>query len=203
MSEENQEDSKKGLIYLGAGMIVLIIAVFLLVKFAPALFASKPQTLQYNGFEFKYDGTFWNTEWQNGLNKYALPLRYNPKEAESVQVFGKLDDSFNNRSNIYITIDPTNKASLKWVGLAKGELIWSLIGPIQKKVNDSCTVNSTECTGFPIVDCTDTNKSVIYLVPNETAKILASGTCVVIEGSEFELVKAVDRFLYSWYGIMK
>lgn len=204
MKDETSENSgNKGIIKFLIACLIISVVAFAIIWYAPSIFKAKPSIIDYNGFQFEKVGALWYTQWQNGPYVYNVPLRYNPEEVEDVQIIGELSDKFNDAPNVYVTFDPTQNESLKWVALAKGELIWSLIGPLQKNSTDSCSVNSTECEGFPIVDCSHKDKSVIYLVPSETPKVLADGTCVVIEGKDIELTKSVDRFLYQWYGIMK
>jgi len=197
------ESENKGILRFLGICAVLCILIFLIIWYAPSIFKAKPTTVEYNGFHFEKVGALWYTQWQNGPYVYNVPLRYNPEEVQDVKIIGELSDKFNDPEKIYVTFDPNQNDTLKWVALAKGELIWSLIGPLQKNATDACSASSAECEGFPIVDCSNTDKSVIYLVPAKTSKVIAEGTCVVIEGSEIELTKSVDRFLYQWYGIMK
>lgn len=185
------------ILLLIGGFAIFMILVIKLAGFLPE---QKPETMEYNNFVFQKMGDFWYTQWQNGPYLYNVPLRNNPEQVESVPIIGELQDKFNDRQNIYVTIDPTVE-ELKWVGLAKGELIWNLVGPLEKNVTDACTVNATECEGLPVVTC-DTNKSVILLQEAPTTAVKAQGTCVILQGQEMELLKAVDRFLYQWYGII-
>jgi hypothetical protein len=153
----------------------------------------------YNHYNFSKAEPFWYTDWEYEGSSYKIPLRYSPLEVEEIRVDGILEDSFNDYP-LYITIDPS-VGQIKWLGLAKGELLWSLVGPLNKNVSDACSANVTGCEGFPVIKC-EPDISVIELINEGESRIEIKDTCVRLYGDNIELVKTVDRFLYSWYGIM-
>jgi hypothetical protein len=165
----------------------------------------KPPVVAYNQFVFEnYEGT-WYTHWQSGKNLYNVAFRYNPYETEGVPIRGtELNDSFNDRPDIYITFDPAaNKTQLKYVALAVAELGLSIHGPLQRNVITACDKNVSEaCSDRPIVTCKNDNLSVIYLVGEGDTAVGVENSCVILRGDELNLIRAADRFLYQWYGIM-
>ena len=46
-------------------------------------------------------------------------------------------------------------------------------------------------------------KPVIELKWANKTKITSQGTCILVEGKDYGIVKAVDRLVLQWYGIMK
>lgn len=189
--------------------IVAGFAVFsaALIIFIPKLLPPKePTTVYYNGFEFKLIDNMWYTQWQHNGRIYNLPLRFNPYDVEDVIVAGRLNDSFNDNKDIYITFDPVqeNHSSYKYLTLAVAELSLSLTKAFGKNIIGACAVNETEaCIDRPIVNCDSAGLSVIYLKTAKTPAIFINQTCVMLFGTGFELLKPVDRFLYTWYEIIK
>lgn len=200
--QEIKEQSKNSTKYFIITIVVLL-AIFLTTIIVTKQLGIKGyKSVEYNGFEFIERDDTWYFQWQD-LNKqiYNIGLRYNPIEAQESYMFGELNTSFNKRENIYITFDPTlNSKEMKYVLVGTYELIQTLIGPLKSKPPImSCIKNDTEtCKNAPIINCDNTNESVIYLSYNEPAQIELKQNCIIIQGKEFELVRSVDRLLYQW-----
>ena len=58
------------------------------------------------------------------------------------------------------------------------------------------------CEEVPLINCTNTESPVIYLTDEEGTSVTVDDNCLLIKGSGFELLKAMNRFLYSWFGVM-
>jgi hypothetical protein len=143
----------------------------------------------------------WFTRWQKGNNVYQIPLRFNPKQLENVTIVGELDKSFD-PSKLYVTFDPRAE-SLSYVALAAAELSVNLATALDTIPIAACAYNVTEaCYTRPIVSCQDTDKAVIFLREADETRVILEGNCMVIQGKAMELLKAVDRVLYIWYGVM-
>ncbi len=156
----------------------------------------------YNGFSFiKFDNQ-WATEFarQDGSETYEVQFRYGPKETEVVDVIGDYLYILNFQES-YITFDP-RVDDIQYTALAAADIATALYRAFKITSHAACTVNeSLACADRPILECKQ-GTPVIYLkVANET-KVKMDGTCLIIQGKEFELVKAVDRFLFGVYGIM-
>jgi len=66
----------------------------------------------------------------------------------------------------------------------------------------ACTQqDNLTCTKLPIVNCRY-NSTVIYLLEADSPAVYQDENCYIIQGRGFELVKAIDRFIYGIYGIM-
>ncbi|PIN81966.1 hypothetical protein COV11_00475, partial [Candidatus Woesearchaeota archaeon CG10_big_fil_rev_8_21_14_0_10_30_7] len=116
---------KKSLIFLGISILVIAI-IFLIIFFgAKHVDPYKPERVTYNYFDFvkKEKDTHWMTDWQGTDGLYELGFRFNPLEAETVQVSGSLNENFNNRDVLYITFDPLEKVQHKYTALGAGELL--------------------------------------------------------------------------------
>ena len=110
---------------------------------------------------------------------------------------------FTNSTDIYITFDPL-APNLQYTALAVGELDQSLINAFGKKPIAACDNNETlDCADRPIVNCGNANQTpVIYFRHNETTRIVYTHNCITIDGNGIEQVRAVDRVLLQWYGVM-
>jgi len=107
-----------------------------------------------------------------------------------------------NREEVYITFDPEVEEQ-GYIALSAAELSLNLAKGISIKPIASCISNSSACIERPIVTCDDTDKDVIYLRVAEKPAVVFNENCVVIQGTDEELVMATDRFILYWYEIMR
>ncbi len=209
--EELAEEKKKvakGSDRLLVWSIIFIVVILALIFAAGYLVKTREsyETVTYNNFEFTNIGGMWFFEWQDDEKLFTVPLRFNPFEVEDIKTQGRLNSSFN-RETVYITFDPDSK-DMTYLALGATELAVNMARAINVKPVAACTKNSSNGTEFdfcidrPILSC-ETGKSVIYLKTSEEPRILVKGECIVLEGKGFELLRAIDRLLYQWYGIME
>ena len=156
----------------------------------------------YNGYSFvKYDGLWWTIIklFDKGIQ---VPLHFGPQEVVDIPVSGSLTDKFNAGEEVHIGIDP--KVTNKYYTLSISELSFNIASGVQRLPVGSCTEDDEACVGRPIISCENNpdNKPIIELVLGGEPKVTLDGACVKIQGSEYDLVKAVDRFLLRWYTIM-
>ncbi|MFH0979173.1 MAG: hypothetical protein V1837_07805 [Candidatus Woesearchaeota archaeon] len=215
-AEERPEEKKGGKTFLIALAIIIVVVAVLLL--AIKQFRPQPKTLDqmlddtlngkfgpdnylYNNYAFVRSNGLWVTRWQKNGNIYTIPLRFGPLELENLTIVGDLDKRFDPK-NLYITFDPTAEP-LGYVALGAAELSINLATALDTAPIAACIKNETvACATRPIVSCQDNDKAVIFIrESNETAVIL-NGNCIVIQGEGMNLLKAVDRVLYIWYGIM-
>lgn len=155
----------------------------------------------YNGYSFvKADGLWW-TEVNKFGTRLKIPLHFAPKELEDIKFQGNLDPAFNEGDKVYIAIDP-NVVS-KHYTLAISELSFNLVKGMDRIPVGSCTEEHPACEGREIINCETANgKPVVELALDPEQKIELIGTCIKVSGTEFDLVKGVNRVLYQWYDIM-
>jgi hypothetical protein len=218
-SEENSNDAKSVLIMIG--VIIAIFALFLGgFKLYNTFFVDEVIDIDqvhldnlegnldekegyvYNGYSFvSIDGLWW-TEMIRGDTKLKVPLHFGPREVKNVSVFGSLSGEFNDGEEVFITLDP--KTQNKYYTLAISELSFNVVKGLKRKPIGSCTEESYSCQGRKIISCDNNteNKPVIELVLDNQTSIELQGTCIKLKGQEYDIVRAVDRLLYQWYGIM-
>ncbi|MEE9525193.1 MAG: hypothetical protein V3V78_01130 [Candidatus Woesearchaeota archaeon] len=201
--------------------VVIIIIVFALTFLARYFYDDEATTLDelhrknlegekvgtnyvYDGFSFVFVDNLWYTQVQRkGDTILDIPLHFGPKELENISIIGenwKLEDP-----EVYLTFDPDEGNNFKFTTLAILELSLNLAKGMEIKPVAACTKNETSaCIDRPIVTCASKDKAVIYLKQtNESGKVKLNGNCVELSGEDWELVKATDRFLLQWYGVMK
>ncbi|MEK6863588.1 MAG: hypothetical protein AABW53_02730 [Nanoarchaeota archaeon] len=156
----------------------------------------------YNGYSIvKADGLWW-TEIDAGSRVIKIPLHFGPKEVEEIHVSGKLSSQFDKGNIVYIAIDPEVNYN-KYYTLALMEMNNNILQGINRNIEAACTKENAACDNRTIINCDATDgKPVIELAVSESSEIEFSGSCIKISGDNEALVKAVDRMLYTWYGIM-
>ncbi len=156
----------------------------------------------YNGFSFvKVDGMWW-TEIKRPDTLVKIPLHFGPKEVEEIEVSGKLSPEFNQGTEIYIAIDPDVRD--KYYTLALSELSFNIAKGVDRTPIGACTKENYACDNRTIVSCENTQgKPVIELALENETGIEYRGSCLKIKGNGYELVKAANKVLYKWYGVME
>ena len=131
-----------------------------------------------------------------------VTLHFGPKQVEEVPIRGQLDPAFNEGGKVYLAIDP--EVRNKYYSLALSEISFNLVKGVRREPAGSCTRNDWACENRTIISCQNTGgKPVIeFVLENETG-IELSGTCIKISGQEYGIVKAANRVLYKWYGVME
>ncbi len=198
-SPSEEEHSNR---YFIIAVAVLVAAAALVFAFR---FASQPaqNAIKYNGFLFEYGGGLWNTQWQQEGQLYNLRLHYHPGQVDNISISGGED--WNASGKLYITFDPEGK-NLSYVALSAAELSLSLYNALGVEPAAACTRNVTDaCFSRPIVSCENPpdGSSVIYLKDSGEAGIILDRQCAIIQGTGSELVRASERAIYQWYGIIR
>lgn len=183
--------------------IFFIIIVFVVLIVGTNIKREEPlPTVEYNHFVFQKMAGLWHTQWSREGTLYTVSLHFNPYEVERVPAMGKLNDTNFNRETVYITFDPED-GNLNYVNLAVAEMSLSIARAFEVTPIAACAENKTiACENRPIVDCDSEDKAVIYVRKANETRILLDDNCVILQGKDLELLKAVDKFLYVWYGII-
>lgn len=170
----------------------------------------------YHGYSFlklpdpRTSRMFWYTQYKSGSNIYDLPMHFSPLEVENItkQVIAAVPKA--NYTGIYITVDPMNDSVARpYLTLAVSELTEKFNTVKNYPLLGACTSNETEaCKTRAIVNCTSAKtdaKDYIVMYFNDTIKdpkIIIDGNCFTIQGKNEDLVKATDKAIYLFLGIM-
>jgi hypothetical protein len=156
----------------------------------------------YNGFSFvKADGLWW-TEFRKTNKLLKIPLHFGPKDLDDIKINGHINPRFNDGEDVYIAINPDIRDPHYSLGIS--ELSFNLVKGFNRNPVGSCTREHFDCEGRTIISCNNTQgKPVVELtLSSEEPLIELSDMCIKISGQGYNLVKAVDRVLFRWYGIM-
>lgn len=170
----------------------------------------------YNGFSFVYHQGSWYTQiFSPGKKtKYDIPLHYGPTDLENVSIDGNFEAFFdavmnNNiskyQNQAYLTFNP-NEENLTYVNLAIGELNINFRKVLNTHLEFACTIENPACDLYnaTIITCSNASQQtpVFYFKADPETKILENNYCLTIQGSNEELLRAVDRLLYKMYLVM-
>ena len=226
--DDHPEDKKET--SLRSDKLLIIAVILILVGFA-AFFGLKyftkeqPQTIDdLHALNFKgklkegqgylYKGTYSFVKFENlwytqlvspkGTRLYNIQFRYGPKDVESVNIKGRLNDGvFNNATEYYVTFNPRGN-DFSSVAVAVGDFNQQMTRIFFKQPIAACDRNETlACLDRPIITCENTDKLVLYAKESNSSRVAYNNNCIMVEGNGLELVKGVDRVLYDLYGIMK
>ncbi len=225
--EKAKKSSDKILIFLIFGLIIMFAIVLLSVRVSK----EKPKTIEElhelnfkgkldpnKGYIYKNKYSFvkiendWYTQLisQSGTRLYDIGFRYSPKEVEDITITGSFNvDKFNDAKDYYVTYnplgdyDPKGEGSFSYVILAINDFNQHMLRLYEKMPIAACDRNETDfCHERPIINCTNTDKIVLDIKEGEIGKVTLKDNCIIIYGKGLDLVKGIDRILYSFYDIM-
>ncbi len=158
----------------------------------------------HSGYSFiKYYG-LWHTKMMSPMRtrEYNINFRYGPREVKDIPIYGGLNGTlFNKAKDYYVTFNPEGE-NLQYVALAVNDFNQHMINIFFKTPVPACDRNgSGACGTVPIINCSNTDDLVFYVKRANETSITMDLNCIIIEGTDFELVKAVDKLLYTFYKI--
>jgi hypothetical protein len=165
----------------------------------------------YNNFEFKYIDKLWVTEIYHpgSQTQFRIPLHYGPKDLLDVEIDKNMISFLGEISRyrgpdgkhaVYVTYDPDVNSS--FLTLSYYELSQNLRDTIGVVTYPTFTKEVDSIENETIKTC-DSPEPVIYMRYTNPAYVDYEGNCLIIQGEEHELIKAVDRALLQLYGVMQ
>ncbi len=216
---EDSEDDEKGkpsknsdltniIIFLVVIAVISGAAYLAYIKLYLPMTQPQPQPGQnitdsyiYKGFEFKKIDSLWTTDVQVGNTIIQIWVHNGAREVWRLDILGYLNTSFD-QGPVYITFDPRDE-NKEMIALAAGELSLNIVQGIDREVIGACARNETDaCSDRPIVTCDSEDKSVIYLKESNTTWVQFEQNCIIVRGRGEELLKAADKLILYWYGIV-
>ncbi len=159
----------------------------------------------YDGYSFVRRGGMWFTQVQRKGTKelYNVRLHYGPREVENIPVVGSVSD-FKNFNGTHVAFDPSGR-NHTYTALASAELSVNLAQVFNIMPVAACTRNTTPvCYSRPIVNCSNPKNPVIFMDKSDDNEVVRENEgCIRIAGKGTSLVKATDRLLFDWFGIIK
>lgn len=187
ISKHDEEKKKKrnGMIVGGILIGVMILSI-LGYSFQSQDSDTETNTITYNGFQFVEQNSFWFVN----VGDFQFSFKYNPKEVkETDSYFNKLNNY--NGKVLYISSDYIE---------AQTEIYRNLFyqNQIILRMQAAC-LEGEECEeNLPIKNCTD---NFIIIEKSDFEGIVQEENCVFIQGSEENLTKLTDEFLFKITGI--
>lgn len=217
--EETKKISDKVMVFVALAIIIIVAAIISIrffVKDEPPKNIDdlhklnlegkldEEQGYVYSGYSFvKYDD-MWHTKMMSPMRsrEYNIHFRYGPKEAKDVPTSGQLNLTlFNSAKDYYVTFNPIGE-ELQYVALVVNDFNQQMINIFFKTPIPACDRNETDaCASVPIINCTNTDKLVFYVKTADETKVEVDNNCIIVQGKGFELVRAVDKLLYTLYDI--
>ncbi|HIJ11274.1 TPA: hypothetical protein HA278_04410 [Candidatus Woesearchaeota archaeon] len=155
----------------------------------------------YNGFSFVNVDNLWWSEVNLPDKRFKFPLHFGPKDVDQIPVTGNLDPAFSQGQLVYIAIDPIK--SNQYQALAASELSINMAQGMNRIPEAVCTFEDSICDNRTIANCEDTKgMPLIEIVDGDGPRIEANGMCIKLIGKELDIVKAADRIILNWYGII-
>ena len=158
----------------------------------------------YNGYSFVKFADLWHTQVQapDGAVLYDVALHYGPRDVQNISIAGQISKSFFNGTKYYITFDPY-EPDLKYHALTAGEISRSLVTAFHLVPEVVCTNTShPDCEGKKEIHCENATEPTVYITADNSTMIAMDGNCIRVQGKGFEMVRAADRVLLSWYKII-
>lgn len=210
VSKGKQKDKKKDdesheLKNLMIFLIVVTIVFFAIGAFLKQKITPNIETEYSNGFEFKKVGGSWFTKMlspQYGLEVNAN-FRYSPSQVKDILIEGDVKNFVSQGINkSYFTFNPED--NLTYMAVAAADLAKYLKVLNGIDLEAACTKNiSSACVDRPIINCeTEKDNPIIYLKSSDVSKVSYVGNCLTVQGSGEGLLKAYNKLLFLWYGIL-
>ncbi|MBU0980443.1 MAG: hypothetical protein KJ709_06550 [Nanoarchaeota archaeon] len=155
----------------------------------------------WNGNSFVNVGNTWFVTIKKGENLFSIPLHYGPREVIDVPMIRR-NNTFGESEDFYFTFDPDDP-KMGFITLASTEIGVTLAQVFLIAPKPACTSDiDPACEGVAIGSC-DLNGSVFYVRTADKPSVTVEDQCAIIEGDEWDLVRAADRFLLVIYGLME
>jgi hypothetical protein len=210
-------------IYVVIGLFIVLAIVIFVPKFVTKNINTQPtleelNTLNLNGKlspdkGYMYNGVhsfvlsdgIWYTWLQSpsGNTIYSIPFHYGARETENISTIGAVNITLLNlQKNFFITTDPTVKE--KFLVLSISEAYAIFLKTFDKNLTLACTNNdSVSCANKQVINCNSTSLPVIYLISQNSTYVKYDNNCITISGNAEELLRATDRMLLDFLGVIR
>ncbi len=208
-----KKEKKKNNTWIALIVIEVIVLAGVVFYFRGSIFtnnAAAVTSYTYNNTDFTKMDELWYSTVKSLDHRFSfkIALHYGPRDVKDFPVEGNLS-SFLPVYNGYIAFDPL-ETQLGYVIVANGEFSITLATAFKAvqlqplNFTTVCTQNDYKgCSVYPILDCNSTKEKVIYLRQiNDPKVIVVNSSCIIVQGINQDLVKGVDRILYSWFNVV-
>ncbi|MFH1211562.1 MAG: hypothetical protein V1659_01390 [Candidatus Woesearchaeota archaeon] len=162
----------------------------------------------YNGYEFWQDEDgFWNTKMtkHSGDVQYVATFYYGPRDLEDITIVYRNNtfaEQLDTDKKAYITFDPED-TGMAYIAVAASSLSTALKKVYFSDAIASCTKPIDVCENRPTITCDNTDSVVIFVDSDPEMSVVYEKNCLIIKGQGDDLIRAVNKALLGWYGIVK
>jgi|GEM_PF-3987530 hypothetical protein len=212
-AEEEKTAWKKSNMFLLIAIIVIAViaaSILIYVNYERIKENQKPvfnssNYYQWGNYTFiKKEDNSWETVYTNAGQQYILNFYYGPRDLLDLEIeyenayFGKIVTP---GSSVYIVIDPN--ATDGYVGVATTSLSRGLNRVFNVPASGACTQEHEACGDRPIIpSCMLTPYPTIFVIKDQNTSIVYRNNCLFIKGEGQELIRAANKVLLGWYGII-
>ena len=156
----------------------------------------------FGNYDFVQDESgLWLTEIPVDNIVYVVVLNYDPLSLQNLSVKGNIAEFYGlmaeyNASTV-LAFDPKDDSEA--LSYAFVEITESL-GKVGVDVFPAMTESFGNST-LPVADC-DGKTPIIKIINSEDTSISYDDACLIISGKDTELIRAADRFIWNFYGVM-
>jgi len=160
-------------------MVLSVIGFGLRYNFGNNADSSENEKIVYNGFEFTHINGFWTIG--------GFSFRYNPQEAPDTGE-NLTDGTYYVGLPLYIYSESPEA----------GREISVNLGNVAERIQQACPEGELCAENIPIKDC---ENNFIIIKEGKIERIFQIDKCVYIEGSQENLAKLADSFLFRILGV--
>lgn len=173
-------------------MTVVIVLILMASTAAFALTSNQTEKTKYNGFSFIKTDNGWNVKNTDILTTFL------PNDVENISSPAIAKEDFK-KNVFYIAMGNAEQAAANEINRAFYQNI--------QKAQLACSQkyeNESFCQELPIKACgDDSSELIIDIEEAENSSIAYEENCIILEGSEVDLLKLADKIIFSAYGIIK
>lgn len=160
---------------------------------------------KYNNFLFEKKDGVWYTQIQNGKQPFIIAFIYGPIGVENITI-NFLPNDFQKyttpRKKVYIAFDH-DSSNASYIATSAINIINNLKTVYGVSSQRACLKNSTNCAGAPVINCENTNSSVvIQFIDSDKTDVTYKDNCLTIKSSKEGYIKASEKIVLNWYKIV-
>jgi len=202
--EERDKKIKKRNLFLGVIIAIVMIGGTVGWAFLSGDTGNVGQK-NYNGFNFVQTENYWQTQIDLQGQKFLLQTSFLPGEVENVTSnFGNLDlNSFAGKGVYIIANFPGERQAAIEFAINLQNLL--------NRVQFACLkedANESFCIDKPIKSCEDADQNTAIITIHESEDINSTtidynSGCLTIAGTAGDVIRAMDKGIFSMFGVIK
>ncbi len=184
------------------GLIIFLVFIMIGTSFSFVFFgfSGVSEKVRHNGFKFTYLPS--QRIWMASINDRSTAFAFLPEEVMDINMTSGIGERMRDRLEIDATYD-FNSTFKESIALAFHQLSLTL-NEHEVYLRQGATSNNS--FKLPIIDCSHASQSVpvVYFRQSNSTGINLEGNCIIANAaSNSDVIKAKDRLVYEYFGIIK